>query len=312
MKFKKGQIFAEVVVWSSQTMKHRAALRFSQRWRERWRLTLLVLVVCQFSVAKSFISAGHEMRSRGLCEQGGDAAGGRSPPPPKLLTKPKQKRRQPQLRRPRGYWSDIANVEGEIIRFWTNVGGPPSNAIPSEGLLNHFGRNDLRWAISRHGGREALSLDLGGAAVVPGKWTEAVDQSVEVQKLLDSSHPATKGLSRHVPPSSSSSNASPASKSGSSKRWQQKPGRNPKGYWNRQRVLVELYKFVEDCKDEMGRPSCWMPKPMELSARGRDDLKGALARFGGHKAIGEEAGASSFATFNMMPGLAHLWAMACF
>ena len=140
MKFKKGQIFAEVVVWSSQTMKHRAALRFSQRWRERWRLTLLVLVVCQFSVAKSFISAGHEMRSRGLCEQGGDAAGGRSPPPPKLLTKPKQKRRQPQLRRPRGYWSDIANVEGEIIRFWTNVGGPPSNAIPSEGLLNHFGR----------------------------------------------------------------------------------------------------------------------------------------------------------------------------
>jgi hypothetical protein len=55
--------------------------------------------------------------------------------------------------------------------------------IPSEYLLNHFDRNDLRWGISQMGGRDNVSHMLGGAKIIPGKWREAIELD-EVRKIL--------------------------------------------------------------------------------------------------------------------------------
>ena len=74
---------------------------------------------------------------------------------------------------------------------------PPT--IPSEALLNHFERNDLRYAIAYHGGREAVA-DWLGAKLVPGKWTEAVQSCWEVKELLRTDNPHGKNLSVNVPP----------------------------------------------------------------------------------------------------------------
>jgi len=109
---------------------------------------------------------------------------------PQLYTfqKPRQKRsatRRP--RKPRYYWQSHDNLMRELHLFWkelnvkVNPDLPPP--IPSEYLLNHFDRNDLRWGISQMGGRDNVSHMLGGAKIIPGKWRDAIEL-VEVRKIL--------------------------------------------------------------------------------------------------------------------------------
>ncbi|KAL7526292.1 hypothetical protein ACHAWF_003810 [Thalassiosira exigua] len=85
---------------------------------------------------------------------------------------------------PRYYWKDPANLRDELALFWEDLdvplreihpGDPLKNSppIPSEQLLNRFGRHGLRWAIAQAGGRETVSHLLGGAAIVSGRWAEA-------------------------------------------------------------------------------------------------------------------------------------------
>jgi len=69
------------------------------------------------------------------------------------------------------------------------------------------------------------------------------------------------------------------------KKWSHTSDRKPKGYWSLQRVIVELYDYVDGVKQQHGRPAGWMPRPNEMTASGRDDLKQAMARFGGAKQI---------------------------
>mmetsp|Transcript_33731 Transcript_33731/g.73071 ORF Transcript_33731/g.73071 Transcript_33731/m.73071 type:complete len:461 (-) Transcript_33731:161-1543(-) len=206
-----------------------------------------------------------------------------------LSIRPKQTRRKPKARRPNGYWSDRDNLRKEIEMFWHDVGvtttSPPTlSPIPNEALLNHFGRNDLRWAIARHGGREAVSEWMGGVPLVPGKWAEAVATCSEVQQLLDPSNVAGRKLSADVPPKSPQAEHRDIISSSTKPRWKHRPGRKPKGYWTEERVLVEFLKYLYDCKLKMNRPSVWMPRPSELP----HDLKGAVARFGGRKKICEQ------------------------
>mmetsp|Transcript_36530 Transcript_36530/g.79901 ORF Transcript_36530/g.79901 Transcript_36530/m.79901 type:complete len:461 (-) Transcript_36530:556-1938(-) len=208
---------------------------------------------------------------------------------PALSIRPKQTRRKPKARRPNGYWSDRDNLRKEIEMFWHDVGvtttSPPTlSPIPNEALLNHFGRNDLRWAIARHGGREAVSEWMGGVPLVPGKWAEAVATCSEVQQLLDPSNVAGRKLSADVPPKSPQAEHRDIISSSTKPRWKHRPGRKPKGYWTEERVLVEFLKYLYDCKLKMNRPSVWMPRPSELP----HDLKGAVARFGGRKKICEQ------------------------
>ena len=121
-----------------------------------------------------------------------------------LYRKPKQKRRKPKkARRPPTFWSNLQNVELELRMFWEDLDVPISPdhppIIPSETLLNHFERNDLRYAIAHHGGREAVAERLG-AKLVPGKWSDAVKYCPEVKELLRGDNPNGKGLSVEVPP----------------------------------------------------------------------------------------------------------------
>jgi len=95
------------------------------------------------------------------------------------------------LRRPRGYWSNLTNVRESLTSLWLTdlhapVGlvPPTSPPIPSEHLLNALGRNDLRHAIVVHGGRESLSLLLGGAEIVPGRWAEAIEECEVVTEVV--------------------------------------------------------------------------------------------------------------------------------
>ena len=109
---------------------------------------------------------------------------------PQLYTfqKPRQKRSASRRqRKPRYYWQSHENLRRELHLFWKdlNVNVDPNRPppIPSEHLLNHFDRNDLRWGISQMGGRENVSHMLGGAKIVPGKWGEAIELD-EVRQII--------------------------------------------------------------------------------------------------------------------------------
>jgi len=286
-----------------------------------------------------------------------------------LYHKPKQIRRQlKQPRRPRSFWSDIHNIEAELRKFWIDLNVPiPKNEpppIPNEALLNHFERNDLRYAIANMGGRDVVSYRLNDAKLIPGKWTLAVKTCKEVQFLLHPSNPAGRGLSKTVPPIAPYVKRSlkkrklammKKQKGKQSKinyekltakqlekkrmkksddidevavvddetqchitnqnemnnnigtihddydieeedddddlglrfmggqRWAHSSNRNPRGHWNQEVIIQELYDYLLYIKTEKGRPSVWMPRGSELQTAGRNDLKQAMLRFGGSK-----------------------------
>jgi len=233
---------------------------------------------------------------------------------PKLYSKSKQKRRKMrQPRRQSSYWQNMENIEKELRLFWTdqlNVSiskkHPPP--IPSESLLNHFERHDLRYAIANIGGRPSVSYRLRNAKIIPGKWSQAVHLK-EMKELLHPKNKAGRGLSVGHPPISpqvkrklnKDKNRQHKIKNSQTgvhgyaqefsgryqgdQRWAHKKSRNKKGYWNRSVVIKELFQYLILEKDEYGRPSLYMPRPSEL----KDDLRQAISRnFGNTKSLCKE------------------------
>jgi hypothetical protein len=281
----------------------------------------------------------------------------RKEPKLKLDRKPKQKRRKIQNpRRPRAFWKDIHNIQNELRLFWSsvNVDINPSQPppIPNEALLNHFERHDLRYAIANMGGRNIVATQLGNATLVPGKWSDAIQQSDEVKQLLKKDNIKGKGLSKAVPPIARhvkrtlvkgevkkvkkhmhdmimnsflhedasivdlSSSIVPGdladiviplqesiNRGGenildmdieelndetlrrlrypSGERWAQNAYRKPRGYWDQDVLLTELFEYQSYAEEAKGRPSIWMARPSEMSDEGRNDLRQAIGRFGG-------------------------------
>jgi len=157
----------------------------------------------------------------------------------------RQTRRKPSNRRPKYYWTDLKNVKYELHQFWADCGvvsQPP--AIPNDQLLNHFHRHDLRAVIANHyGSRESLADSLGGARIMPGRWTDAVQESPELQQLLRKDD----SLSAERPPVSSplheahdNANNNNNHDEHESRRWLHQIGRKPKGYWSLRVVIQEL------------------------------------------------------------------------
>ena len=155
-------------------------------------------------------------------------------------------------RRAPGYWKEPSNLEIELRQFWASIGisikdsEPPS--IPNEALLNHFNRHDLRYGIYSQGGREIVSEALNGARIMPGKWSDAVEKSPELNQLLQHNH---SGLSREIPPmpfqvrkrieiSTDDLNDFDPVKSYYENRWKHRIGRRSKGHWSKELVLSEL------------------------------------------------------------------------
>jgi hypothetical protein len=210
-------------------------------------------------------------------------------------TKKQQRRKMRHPRRPFAFWKDISNIESELRKFWEDVSvtidstKPPP--LPSEAILNHFERHDLRYAIANMGGRKFVASKLGDARLIPGKWFDAI-KCDEIQQLLLPSNPASAGLCKKFPPPNptlkrtienlSHPNDIHALRYQNGERWTHKTTRNPRNYWNSEDVVIaELYHYLSRVKVEQNRPSIWMPRPSELTNAGRDDLKQAITRYGG-------------------------------
>jgi hypothetical protein len=176
-----------------------------------------------------------------------------------------QKRRRRALqRRPRFYWSKPENLRCELVEFWNDRGvvtasvvvapttttkkgtGQQQPLIPNEMLLYYFERHDIRAAIVRLGGRVAVSEMLGGAAIMPGRWTEAVETCPELQFVIarDPRLRSDRSPRGCIYDGEHYDDASQQMLSDGKKMrrlWEQKESRNKKGYWSLQLVIEVLY-----------------------------------------------------------------------
>eukprot|EP00977_Amphora_coffeiformis_P009896 scaffold2290_cov170-Amphora_coffeaeformis.AAC.16 len=217
--------------------------------------------------------------------------------PQQLVSRKRQQRRKPRNRRPRYYWTNPKNIRREIEQFWSDCGLDSTSStknnplmIPNESLLHHYGRHDLRAALQSAGGREVVAEQLGGdVQIMPGRWSEAV-QEHQIQALLE----IDNSLSPDLSPT--------ATASSTEDKWSHQSDRKPKGYWNLTVVIAELYEYVDGVREEHGRPAVWMPRPNEMTASGRDDLRQAMQRFGGTKNICRLAGMVPFREWYFFEG----------
>jgi len=148
------------------------------------------------------------------------------------LRRRRQRRRKSINRRPKYYWTKQSNMKRELLQFWKDCGveliSNQPILIPNETLLRYYERHNIRAAIASQGGRKTLSKRLGGARVMPGRWTLAVQQSIELQQLVR----INDRFSEDRPP--------PLNHDRTAGRWEHQNGRKPKGYWDLRRVVEEL------------------------------------------------------------------------
>jgi hypothetical protein len=230
----------------------------------------------------------------------------------------RQSRRQPESRRPKNYWKRKTNLQLELRQLWESVNvsipqdQPPP--IPNEALLNYWGRHDIRAAIVTNGGREELAEKLGGAQIIPGKWVNA-SQTPFVQELVASD----PKLHAYMPPISpqqlkqiTGTTADDSTEiemeidvlqNPQRQRWAYQDGRHPKGYWDQQMVIQELYLYLEQRRATKSIPAVWMPQLSALHADERDDLRQAIRRLVGGKKVGNMAGLVPYREWKYFEGM---------
>ena len=193
--------------------------------------------------------------------------------------------------------------------------------IPNEALLHYRGRHDLRAAIVTYGGREEMAYELTYEArrhvtIMPGKWADAVASSIELQIMLQNQTHSEWMSEKEAPTrllpqrkrkqkqhSKIVDNSDTAqSSSQPKKKYAHQENRKPRWYWNQQKVVEELYDYLDVYKELHGRPSIWFPRASELEKSGRDDLTTAMRRYGGNKRIMKIAGLIPFRDWNFFEG----------
>lgn len=169
------------------------------------------------------------------------------------ILRTKQIRPNAKNRKPSGYWHKIDNMERELREFWRvdcQVDVDPSvpPAIPSNLLLSHFGREDLRNAIAVRGS-DYLAKKLGGAEIIPGKWKEAVKESTIVQELIRNEnyglHPEMSPLSPQQKKALMANEETALVvhdlEERNKRRWKHnRENRRPKSYWTTQIIVQHL------------------------------------------------------------------------
>ena len=221
----------------------------------------------------------------------------------------RQQRQFKPQRRPRNYWRDLTNVEEELRLQWEScsVSIPKHNPppIPNESLLNYWKRHDLRSAIVAHGGRERLSHLLNGAEIIPGKWTQATNLTV-IQELVASD----PDLDLSVPPLSPQQLKTQRQNHRIQRRkgrWAHSQDRKPQKYWTKKIILEEFFLLLEDRQEIQNIPAVWMPRPAELDAIGRTDLKLAIQRkAGGFARLQRKAGLVRYREWKYFQGMLEL------
>lgn len=239
----------------------------------QWRRLILikVLTVLMAPEAFAFPMAGEKMAKHSQPGFPRHANNSRSyNDADSLSSTPRQRRRQIRRksvdRQPRFYWTDPENLRLEIFLFWRNCGvfvepttvpeassshhdnhtsatQLPPPTIPNEIFLMHYERHDLRGAIVKNGGRECVSKLLGGAPIMPGRWSSATTPSSlslcpELKELLR----LDPSLSIERPPRVRTSSAVAPKEEGTGRRWLHQNDRNRMGYWSLQTVIQELYE----------------------------------------------------------------------
>jgi hypothetical protein len=137
-----------------------------------------------------------------------------------------QQRKPHKNRRPRGYWSNITNLELELEQFWKQRKIHHDFVlIPSESILYFYNRHDLRGAIASLGGREVIASIYPNTRIMPGRWADAVAQYPQLIA-------ADPQLSSRRTPWNTQSDDTP--------RWEHSETRREKGYWNITSVFKEL------------------------------------------------------------------------
>lgn len=199
--------------------------------------------------------------------------------------KPRQKRSAPtRPRKPRFYWQSLDNIKKELYIFWDEVNvtinsnKPPP--IPSEQILNTFHRNDIRWAISQMGGRESVSHRLGGAIIIPGKWKDAIE-FIEVKQILPSAAPVGLKRTNSTVKQAKALSLVPLSTMLSTNSTRRV---HTKEFWSKEKVMKELYIYLEEYRETMHRPAVFMPQLAELR-QNQSRLFNACSRY---KALSHE------------------------
>jgi len=205
-----------------------------------------------------------------------------------------------KIRKPRGYWT-VENLEKEIQLFWEGF-NITSNMVPNEGLLSFFQRHDLRYAIGRYGGQRSVGTFLN-TSYMPGAWRAAI-KTQELQHLVDNGYIQTGDA---VGPRGG---ATPMIKKAQKARKAReredilanteslqplvsfgKDRKKKSLYWTSARSFRdELYAFTKSYMQQTGQPPTWMPRLVHFRIHGREDLVGAISRYGGYEAVADRYG----------------------
>jgi hypothetical protein len=186
--------------------------------------------------------------SLAVCQWNESTVAHSQPPIGSLQLRRIQQRAKPQNRKPKYYWSDLANLRTELDIFWKGRGVLVGNGsaktnrivIPNETLLIYYRKHDLRGAIASHGGRYAVAEKLKRAMprgtmveVMSGTWALAVNESPELRSLIQ----LDPLLSKERPPTISSQSRSSLDLGG--RRWLHSPARHPKGFWGNRTAVIQ-------------------------------------------------------------------------
>lgn len=192
-----------------------------------------------------------------------DAAWFRTDAPHRVLRNPRRGKRGAEtlpavqsvkpIRKPHGFWNDLANVERELLLVNGQLGCTGKKSVPRLSEIAALGRGDLVAAISKHGGVKRVAEDL--------RWGRG-------------------GKTRRA----TSTVTLPDGVSG--RRVRDKMLRRPKAYWDDiGRVQSEIGAFVA----EYGVKGV-MPTQKQFYAFERADLVQAAGRHGGLRVLSQSMG----------------------
>jgi hypothetical protein len=220
-----------------------------------------------------------------------------------------RRRKSTAKRRPHHYYSQLDNVRNELRAFWA-AQGVTSEAVPSNQLLHYYGAWSIMHGIKHWGGAEQLAKALQ-VSVIPGKWSKALGTEevlVMIAKGLLSPDIAAAGpkggaAGLHKYGATAQQKCQQlireAKKArevsgvciGDKKEGIPRLGFKPYNFWtSSDNLQQELFAFLREYQPAIDQPTVWLPRSIQFSQAGRDDLSQAISKQGGQEAIGKQYG----------------------
>lgn len=191
------------------------------------------------------------------------------------------------------YWDDFDNLEREVRAFVATCG--TTGVMPTQSALRAAHRGEIARAITKHGGSPLVAQRLGLCLAyrAPGYWDEFGNVERELQDFVtEYGTPGTMPTLSDLIKAGKSSLGSGIARHGGYRAVAERlslslrvPRKAPK-YWDDfENVEQEVRAFASD----QGMPGI-MPTEKSLDAASRSDLKNALSKHGGARAVAERLG----------------------